>query len=73
MEDVLEVYALPYDPQIPLICMDEQPFQRLSDKLKSILMRPGHIAKEDYEYVREGTCSIFILLNRLLEEARACI
>jgi len=65
MEDVLEVYALPYDPQIPLICMDEQPFQRLGDKLKPIPMKPGRIAKEDYEYVREGTCSIFMFTEPL--------
>ena len=34
MEDVLETYALPYDPEIPLICMDEQPCQLLGDAIK---------------------------------------
>lgn len=66
MEDVLEVYALTYDKRVPLICMDEQPCQLLDEKLTPIPMRPGKIAKEDYEYVRCGTCSIFILTEPLV-------
>lgn len=65
MEDVLEVYALPYDPECPLICMDEQPYQLLSDKQTPIPMKPGNHAKQDYEYVREGTCSIFMFTEPL--------
>ena len=52
MEDILETYALPYDPCIPLICMDEQPCQLLGDKLNPIPMKPGRPLLEDYEYVR---------------------
>ncbi|MDR2982296.1 MAG: hypothetical protein LBV12_08635 [Puniceicoccales bacterium] len=55
MEDILEVYALPYDPEIPMVCMDEQPCQLLGEKLEPICMKPGIPAKEDYEYVRNGT------------------
>lgn len=65
MEDILETYALPYNPQIPLICMDEQPVQLLSEKLESIKMKPGMPRREDYEYVREGTCSIFVFTEPL--------
>ncbi len=65
MEDILEVYSLPYDEQIPLICMDEQPFQMLGEKLEPIPMSPGHPRKEDYEYIRKGTCSIFIFTEPL--------
>lgn len=65
MEDILETYALPYDPEIPLICMDEQPVQLLGEKLKPISMKPGKPRKEDYEYVRNGTCSIFIFTEPL--------
>jgi len=60
MEDILEVYALPYDPEIPLVCMDEQPYQLLSETRQPVPMEQGHPAKQDYEYVREGTCSIFM-------------
>jgi hypothetical protein len=65
MEDVLEIYALPYDPEIPMICMDEQPIQLLTDKIKPIPMKQGCVAKEDYEYVREGTCNIFMFTEPL--------
>ena len=65
MEDILEIYALPYDPDIPMICMDEQPVQLLGEKLKPVAMKPGKPRKEDYEYVRNGTCSIFIFTEPL--------
>ena len=65
MEDVLEVYALPYDKDIPLICMDEQPCQLLDEKLKPLPMKLGKPAKEDYEYVRKGSCSIFVFCEPL--------
>ena len=65
MEDILETYALPYDPSIPLICMDEQPCQLLGEKLDPIPMKPGRALREDYEYVREGTCCIFVFTEPL--------
>ncbi len=65
MEDVLETYALPYDPEIPVICMDEQPVQLLGESREPIPMQPGLPAKQDYEYVREGTCSIFVFTEPL--------
>jgi hypothetical protein len=65
MEDILEVYRLPYDPNIPMICMDEQPYQFLGEKREPILMKQGKTAKEDYEYTREGTCSIFMFTEPL--------
>jgi hypothetical protein len=65
MEDILETYALPYDQAIPMICMDEQPVQLLDEKLRPIPMKPGKPRKEDYEYVRKGTCSIFVFTEPL--------
>lgn len=65
MEDVLEVYALPYDEEIPLVCMDEQPVQLLDNKLQPIPMKHGQPLKEDYEYVRKGTCCIFMFTEPL--------
>ena len=65
MEDILDTYALPYDPKIPLICMDEQPCQLLDDAIKPIPMKPGQPRKEDYEYERKGTCSIFVFTEPL--------
>lgn len=65
MEDVLEVYALPYDKEMPMVCMDEQPFQLLDEKLKPLKMKPGKVRKEDYEYIRNGVCSIFVFTEPL--------
>jgi hypothetical protein len=61
MEDVLEVYLRPYDATFPVVCMDEKPYQLLSDSREGILMSPENpVRKNDYEYVRHGTCSIFV-------------
>lgn len=65
MEDVLEVYSRPYDPQRPVVCMDEKPYQLLGDARDSLPMRPGDTEKTDNEYVRNGTCSIFIFTEPL--------
>jgi hypothetical protein len=65
MEDILDTYALPYDPQVPLICMDEQPFQLLDDVIKPLPMKQGCPRREDYEYERKGTCSIFVFTEPL--------
>jgi len=60
MEDVLEVYARPYDPDVPVVCMDEKPYQLLDYTRDSIDAAPGRTRKEDYEYSRKGVCSIFV-------------
>jgi len=66
MEDVLEVYARPYDPKKPVVCMDEKPYQKLDHKREPLPGRPGSIEKVDSEYKREGTCSIFIFTEPLV-------
>jgi hypothetical protein len=74
MEDVLEVYQRPYDPKCPVVCMDEKPYQPLGEARSPILMKPGRPKREDSEYIRNGTCSIFIftepLAGRRHQEAR---
>ena len=65
MEDVLEVYARPYDPEKPVVCMDGKPYQKLDHVRDPLLMRPGSVKKVDSEYSREGTCSIFIFTEPL--------
>jgi hypothetical protein len=65
MEDVIEVYSRPYDPMKPVVCMDEKPYQKLSDVRESLPAKPGSIKKVDSEYQREGTCSIFIYTEPL--------
>jgi len=65
MEDVLEVYHRPYDPRKPVVCMDEKPYQLLGDARPPLPMKPGSLKKEDSEYIRNGTCSIFIFTEPL--------
>lgn len=72
MEDVLETYALPYDPEIPLICMDEKPYQLLEHHLKPLPMRQGQPRIEDFEYVRRGSCSIFVFTEPLMGWRHVC-
>lgn len=60
MEDVLSVYARTYDSNKPVICMDEKPYSLLGECREPIAMKPGSLKKIDSEYVRKGTCSIFV-------------
>src|SRR5690242_3706725 len=60
MEDVLAVYARPHDPRRPAVCMNEKPYQLLGQVRDPIPAEPGQDRKEDSEYVRNGTCSIFV-------------
>ena len=65
MEDILSVYARIYDPTRPVVCMDEKPYQLLAHARDPIPAAPGHDACEDSEYVRCGTCSIFVWVEPL--------
>jgi hypothetical protein len=65
MEDVLDVYHLPYDPRFPVVNMDEQPVQLLDHVREPEPMAPGQLAREDYEYKREGTACIFMFTEAL--------
>ena len=60
MEDVLELYAEPYDPQRPVVCFDETSTQLLADVRPSIPPAPGRPKREDYEYLRNGTRNLFL-------------
>ena len=61
----MAVYALPYDEKRPVICMDEKPFQLTSLSRPSIPMEPRAPEREDFEYIRLGTCSIFLFTEPL--------
>lgn len=66
MEDILEVYSRPFDKKHPVICMDEKPFQLLDEYLEPIWMNENnHIKKYDSEYIRKGSCSIFMFTEPL--------
>jgi hypothetical protein len=60
MEDVLDLYAEPYDPQRPKVNFDETSKQLLADKHEPLPARPGQPARYDYTYEREGTRNLFV-------------
>ena len=65
MEEVLEPYAQAYDPQYPVVCMDEQPVQLLKETRGPIAATTKHGRRVDYEYERNGTASIFMFAEPL--------
>lgn len=65
MEDVLEVYAREYDPNFPVVCMDESSVQLIGEVQQPIPAAPGHPKLVDDEYVRNGVASIFLEVEPL--------
>ena len=65
MEQVLEVYKRPYDPRRPVVCMDEPPKQLISETRRPIPAAPGRPERVDYEYTREGTCTVWMFVEPL--------
>ena len=65
MEEVLDVYARPYDPSHPVICMDEQSVQLVKETRQVIPATKEHPKRLDYEYERAGTASIFMFAEPL--------
>jgi hypothetical protein len=63
MEEVLDVYTTPYNPEEPLICMDEAVVELQADVVPSLALEPGQDAKEDYHYDRRGTRPIFLFIE----------
>ena len=65
MEDVLDVYHRPYDPQLPVVCMDEASKQLIAEVREPLPPKPGQIAKYDSEYERRGTANLFMAVEPL--------
>lgn len=72
MEDVLDLYAEPYDPKRPVVCIDETPVQLLGEHRAPLPMQPssegkseGKPVREDYQYERRGTANIFMAFEPL--------
>ncbi|MDE3198372.1 MAG: IS630 family transposase [Acidobacteriota bacterium] len=59
MEDVLETYERPYDPQEPVVCLDEKPVTLHAEVRQPSAAEPGREARRDSEYVRRGTANVF--------------
>jgi hypothetical protein len=65
MEDVLEVYQRPHDPQRPLVCLDETSKQLIIETRAPIPAKPGRKTRHDYEYERNGVANLFMVFAPL--------
>lgn len=65
MEDVLAVYEKPYDPTVPVLCMDEQPVQLVKEVKTPIAATKTHPRRVDYEYERAGVANVFMFAEPL--------
>lgn len=65
MEDVLDVYAEPFQAWRPVVCFDERPVQLLSDTREPLPMTSGNVKRYDYEYKRQGTANLFMMCQPL--------
>ncbi len=65
MEDILEVYHRPHDPERPVVCLDETSKQLIIETRTPIAAKPGQPARQDYEYERNGTANLFMLFAPL--------
>lgn len=63
MEDVLDLYTEPPDPQRPVVCFDESPVQLIGEVRPPVPAKPGQIGRYDYEYRRNGTANLFVVID----------
>ena len=63
LEAILDLYAQPSDLDAPRICLDERPCQLLDDVIAPLPPKPGKVAKQDYEYARNGTACVLLAYN----------
>ena len=58
MENLLRLYALPYDARYPVICFDERPCFLIGELVEGLAPQPGQVAKEHYAYTKHGSCVV---------------
>lgn len=63
MEDVLDLYAQPYDSRFPVVCFDESPYQLVGEVRQPLSPQPGKPQRYDYQYQRNGTCNLFMFFE----------
>jgi hypothetical protein len=63
MEDVLDLYAEPYDPARPVVCFDELPVQLVAERRAPLAVRPGAPPPNDNEYTRGGVANVFLVVE----------
>ena len=65
MEQILALYALPYEPAYPLVCYDERPCFLIGDQIEPVVMKTGQVRKEHYAYEKNGSCALLAAIEPL--------
>ena len=65
MEEILDLYEQPYNPRRPVVCVDEFSLTLHDEKVAPLPAKPGSPQKNDYEYIRKGACSVFVIVEPL--------
>ena len=65
MEQLLALYALPYDPAYPVVCYDERPCFLIGDKVEPLALQSGQVRKEHYAYEKLGSCALLAAIEPL--------
>lgn len=65
MEEILQLYALPYDPSYPVICFDERPCFLIGQTIEPLAMQSGQVRKEHYAYQKNGSCALLAAIEPL--------
>jgi len=65
MEQILELYALPYDPLFPVVCFDERPCFLIGDLIEPLALQSGKVRKEHYAYEKLGSCALLAAIEPL--------
>ncbi|MBV6654667.1 MAG: hypothetical protein KI786_12960 [Mameliella sp.] len=65
MENILRLYALPYDELYPVVSFDERPCFLIGDKVSGFELKPGQVKKQHYEYEKNGSCCLLAAIEPL--------
>ena len=65
MEQILALYAIPYDPSYPVVCFDERPCFLIGDKVEPLALQRGEVRKEHYAYEKFGACALLAAIEPL--------
>lgn len=65
MEQILKLYAMPYDPLYPVVCYDERPCFLIGDKVEPLALQTGKVRKEHYAYEKLGSCALLAAIEPL--------
>lgn len=65
METILALYALPYDPDYPVVCFDERPCFLIGEEVEPLALQSGQVRKEHYAYEKFGSCALLAAIEPL--------